>query len=523
MLYALTPLLVAVAHAEGTTWSYAGPAGQSEASLDALVQSILAAPDAKHHLWQPGWPDWKSWQDVPEVKAAVEKARAPSAPPPPAVEATWSYSDGGAPLQLKTSEVQARMAANPAGRHLVWQPGMADWVGASTLPAFAAPPVAATAPPPPPTVAPPPPPGPRSDSGPGSGMEGGPPRRGREGPGGEAGGKPTARVGAEVWVGFGARVESGVLPDDGESTEPTPGTTSFGAETTRVRPYAKGNLGEHFVAKVAIDGGQDSSGSGWDLHAHEAWVQGGFETGSASHHIRVGAQETVFGTRDFFEDLDNYYLGGEAAQSLPQRFGALYGEDLGLAWHSGVDEMFGVDVQVTNGSGVEHLADDGAVDLVARVSARPVKAFGLSGSILTGARQVEKETARLTAGNVSVEVAAGPVRILAEGMMGAQGNAAFNYPLAGALGAAAVDLPMKGALDHLGLVGRFGFYDPVFVSRELREVPDAVSSGAAAVNLHWKTAPRSHVLTGLAWEMMFPSDATVPITQAITLQFAAKY
>lgn len=544
MLFALTPLIVAVAHAEGTTWSYAGPAGQSEADLDTIVKGVLAAPDARHYLWQPGWPDWKSWQDVPEIKAAVEKARAPAPPPgpaAPAAEATWSYSDGGAPVQLSTAEVRARVAANPSGRHLVWQAGMADWANPSTLPAFAPPaPPVATAPPPPPTAtpAPPPPPsgsppppgaGPRAESGPGMPAEGGPPRRGRGHHGGD--GRPPVKVGAEVWTGFGVRLASATAAPTEDATgttteEPAASTepsTSFGADTTRVRPYVKAHLGEHFVAKVAIDGGQDASGSGWDLHAHEAWVQGAFETGSADHHLRVGAQETVFGTRDSFEELENYYLGGEAAQSLPQRFGALYGEDLGLAWHSGVGETFGVDVQVTDGAGVEHLDEDGAVDLVARVTTRPVKAFALWGSFLTGGREVEGAAARLTLGDLAAEVTAGPVRVTVEGMMGSTGNADFNFPVAGGLGAAAVDLPMKGAVDHVGIVGRFGFYDPVFVSREQRDVPDSLTSGAAAVNLHWKTPERTHALTGLAWEMVYPEDATVPITQNITLQFAAKF
>jgi len=61
---------------------YSGPDGQSERTVDEIVAAVLAAPDAKHHVWQTGWPEWKPVADVPEIAGPLAARRGP--PPPPA-------------------------------------------------------------------------------------------------------------------------------------------------------------------------------------------------------------------------------------------------------------------------------------------------------------------------------------------------------------------------------------------------------------------------------------------------------
>lgn len=70
----------------------------------------------------------------------------PQAPPPPPPQAaTWHYSGPDGQSQATADQIIAKIVANPAGAHHVWQPGWAGW-----KPAHEVPELAARMPPPPP-------------------------------------------------------------------------------------------------------------------------------------------------------------------------------------------------------------------------------------------------------------------------------------------------------------------------------------------------------------------------------------
>lgn len=71
----------------------------------------------------------------------------PSAAPPPLPGATYTYAGpDNLQVQLDAAQVAARVRANPAGRHLAWQPGWPEWKAATEIAEVAA--AMASAPPP---------------------------------------------------------------------------------------------------------------------------------------------------------------------------------------------------------------------------------------------------------------------------------------------------------------------------------------------------------------------------------------
>jgi membrane protease subunit (stomatin/prohibitin family) len=61
-------------------YTYNGPSGQAQAKASEIRAAMAAAPDARHLVWQNGWPEWKDAADVPEI-ASGPPAGGP--PPPP--------------------------------------------------------------------------------------------------------------------------------------------------------------------------------------------------------------------------------------------------------------------------------------------------------------------------------------------------------------------------------------------------------------------------------------------------------
>ncbi|MED5372180.1 MAG: GYF domain-containing protein, partial [Myxococcota bacterium] len=52
-------------------------------------------------------------------------------------QARYHYAGAdGSQQELEIAEIQARIAAAPQGRHMVWKAGMAGWTAATELPEF---------------------------------------------------------------------------------------------------------------------------------------------------------------------------------------------------------------------------------------------------------------------------------------------------------------------------------------------------------------------------------------------------
>lgn len=115
----------------GALLHYSGPSGQAQLNAQQVAQRVAQDRSATHQVWAPGWPGWKSWDQVPEVASLLPP------PPPPALAAssTWHYAGPtGERGQHNAAEIQAKVAAAPQARHMVWKEGMAGWVQANTVP-----------------------------------------------------------------------------------------------------------------------------------------------------------------------------------------------------------------------------------------------------------------------------------------------------------------------------------------------------------------------------------------------------
>jgi membrane protease subunit (stomatin/prohibitin family) len=109
---------------------YNGAGGQGQFGPAEVAQKVAANRAGQHNVWMPGWPGWKSWTEVPEVVALVP----PAAPPPPPVNNETFHYHGDGQGDFPAGVIAAKVAANPAGRHLVWKNGWDGWKEAKTIP-----------------------------------------------------------------------------------------------------------------------------------------------------------------------------------------------------------------------------------------------------------------------------------------------------------------------------------------------------------------------------------------------------
>lgn len=499
------------------TWRYAGPSGEAELELAAIVERVKAAPDAAHYVWQTGWANWKSWKDVPEIVAAYGAASAPP-PAPTATPVTLSYSDGGPVQQLGADEIAAKVQANPSGRHLVWKPGMADWTAAREVPEVVAAIAKAAAPPPTPPSAPPaaPPSAPpvatpaSPPSAPAPAAET-PVARPAAAPVGSPAVllRPWAEVHGEVWASAGV---GGLGVPDGK---PQPAIA-----VTRARPEVHAGLSDDATARVSVDVLPAGDGS-LQVVAQEAWTRVGFGDGALRASLTGGLMETAFGVRDHLERHDAYFVGApNADEDLVTRYGVRPDNDAGAAFQADVAEgKLVVDVQVLAGEGRGYTTGPGA-DGVARVTARPIPQLGIWASALHGG-EGDADATRTTLFSAAVEGKVSVLRAMGEVVYGASTNAKATLPTFGYLVTGAADIPMKGEVtDHLAVVARYSSFDPIFGNA----VPDGSYHLDAAANLYWKTVGDGTVaMTGVNYTTYIPQNLEAAVTHRITLGFAGAF
>lgn len=488
------------------TWRYAGPGGEAELGLAAIVERVLAAPDGTHYVWQPGWPAWKSWKEVPELADAVKAAKASPPPAPSAPAAEYSYSDGGPTQQLTAAQIAQRVQANPGGRHLAWKAGMADWVEAKSLPEVQE----AMQPPAPPSAGPPAPP----SAGPPAPPSAGPPSP----PAAHGGGaevKNTMLLRSWVQVHGEVRASAGVGELGVPEGQPAP---SF--VVTRARPQLGGAVGEHAGGRVSVDVLPDGEG-GLRVVAQEAWAEAHFGNDLVQNHLRGGMLESAFGLRDYLEGFDAYYVGGaESDVDLATRFGEVPANDAGVAWRTDVkDGLFVLDVQAMNGEG--NLSTGGpGMDFIARAHSRPVDQVGIwAGALISG--EGDEAATRTSLFTGAVEARISLFRVAGEVVYGSSQNATANLPKFGYLVTGAVDVPMKSdAVERLMVVGRYVSFDPVFGNT----VPDGAYRMDAGLNVFWRPAVEGvSASTGLAYEGAIPQNIEEPVSHRVALSFAARF
>lgn len=108
-------------------YHYNGPAGQLQLSVADVAARVMADRNAKHLVWQAGWPEWRNAHDVAEIAAQL--------PPAPPSAARFHYAGAdGAQTERSLDEVVAAVTADPSGQHLVWQSGWESWKPAAEVP-----------------------------------------------------------------------------------------------------------------------------------------------------------------------------------------------------------------------------------------------------------------------------------------------------------------------------------------------------------------------------------------------------
>ncbi len=112
-------------------YHYNGPTGQSQLSLDEVVQRITADRSGDHMVWAAGWPAWKSWKEVAEVAGRVPPP--PAGPPPVPSAVKYHYSGPTGQGEKTVAEIAALLTSDPSGQHNVWKEGFDGWKNADEV------------------------------------------------------------------------------------------------------------------------------------------------------------------------------------------------------------------------------------------------------------------------------------------------------------------------------------------------------------------------------------------------------
>jgi len=531
-------------------YHYNGPTGTGQFTLEQMVQLVDVDRDGQHLIWQAGWAQWKAWDEVDELAAAL----APEPPPPPVAQPPeFSYhGPDGQTLQLSAADVATRVQAG-GGTHLVWRPGMASWTDATQLAEVQA--ELVPAPPPLPGVTPPaappaPPTAPVVETVPVVDV------LPLDEPAGDSCGgcdtTPKVVLGGEVWFNASADGLQNAGADDGESFTP-----SFLIKRARIKADVR--LADRIKGRLMVDFPQDGGASdytvsmssvysrlaaledaadsadadpelsvrdypdGWSTVVKDAYLDWGFGKEDA-HRLRVGMQKTVFGSRDWFDGYDAFFLGGNAAyKTLAERAGLVDTRDLGLAYELAPGELWSLDAQVLNGTGDADLDDNAGKDVVGRLSVDLPVGLGVQASGMYGARGSGGETA-LSVMDASIRMDILMFRLMAEGVYGSMASPDASLIFGGFQAAGAASVPLGvGALDHLDISGRFMFFDPEIQAPEETPFPDAWWTTGVAAYLHWDVSCKQYVLTGVSFENYAPQNADEDVENTLVGQVIWRY
>jgi hypothetical protein len=270
------------------------------------------------------------------------------------------------------------------------------------------------------------------------------------------------------------------------------------------------------------------SPDGWTTIVRDLYVDWAF--GKAGQSLRMGVQKPIFGNRDWYEDYDQYYLGGiEAYKTLAWRAGVIPSRDLGVSYHVEPGEVLKFDAQVANGTGEQQVEDNAGKDVSARLSIRPHGPFRVEGSALYGLRgDVDKSADSTSAFSLGVEFRQKVPRLLVEGIIGNNVQKEVSAGMAGFMVTGALDFELEShTLDRFVLLGRFMTWDPNTTPQGDTLAPtdfDAWGLGDVSTQLYWKTAnPRWVLLTGLNYEILVPQSMDQPVEHSLVGQAAWKF
>ena len=240
--------------------------------------------------------------------------------------------------------------------------------------------------------------------------------------------------------------------------------------------------------------------------------------------VRVGMQKPIFSTRDWFDGLDAFFMGGhDAYKTMAERAGHVPTRDLGIAYRLAPADLWSADLQVMNGTGDKIMDDNAGKDFSGRASLDLPVGLGVQASGHHGMRG-DDSTDSISQVDLAASLKLGGLRALVEGLYGSASEADASGEFAAFQGALAGDIPLSAErLDHLALAGRFMFYDPLLELGVDKPYPDAWWVINAAGFLHWDVAERQHLLTGLVYENYAPQNDQEPLEHSLVAQAIWKY
>jgi len=299
------------------------------------------------------------------------------------------------------------------------------------------------------------------------------------------------RVGAELRPMPGVRslVVLDVRQNDAASTVPVGET----GESVRVDAYA----------------------GDWEAHLPFAYVEARGETGPLTHRLTAGVQRTLFGVRDAYDLDDAFYVPHPSAfKDLGRRSGLIPSFDLGVLYSADFQDLGGLDLAVSNGSGWRSVEDNFAKHLTARLRITPVPQLEVRATGLAGWEGATNETV-LLAWQASAQLRVGPARLVVEGLGGKRYAPTARTGMLGVAGALGVDLALPPAsLERLSPVVSLQRYDPTTGAA----AGDAWTLLAVGAPLYWKARNDLPFWTGLAWELAVTEDPERPVNHTAALQ-----
>jgi hypothetical protein len=241
--------------------------------------------------------------------------------------------------------------------------------------------------------------------------------------------------------------------------------------------------------------------------------------------LRVGVQQSAFGSVRTVDAQDGFYTMGVNSASLPVLAGLVELQDLGVTLGAGLSDGQGMaSIQLSN-SAEDVLA--GETDLNKAIVGRVD--WSLSDAVVVSASGLNEkpgddQDAAISALSLMVEAGSGEdLGVLAEFLVGSwdvdAGDSTTDTLMGGQVGVRGDRSLGEGPIDTLRVVTRGAYFDP----RQETEDYDAWMLVNFSVQGLWASAAESRVSTGLGYEIEIPMDATQAIGHRAMLQAATEF
>jgi len=316
--------------------------------------------------------------------------------------------------------------------------------------------------------------------------------------------------GTSAGVAFGApRLVLGVAGDMGPASA-----------RLSLRGVSRTTVTEVGFATVGGDSGVLSlpaPADGWGIRPNDAWVELRPFRG-ADVAVRTGVQQTVFGTRDRFEDpSEGLHFVALNEVNTAQRAGVVTDRSVGMSLRSTLArDRVNLDLLASNGPG--HMAgeDNGGKDLSGRVRVAATDSLDVALSGLYGTRG-SSDSGQLVAWSAVVGLEGEQYRVSAEGFGGsvdADTSSGEATPFIGTEGVLMGWMEAGGTVERVVAATRLGYFDPQSGSTDA----DANMLIDASIRGDWATEGGGLVYAGLGYAVGVPMDITADVTHGATLQ-----